>query len=72
MVPQLDAEFAIIMINNGGGRIFERVESLRRLDKRLILNEHAIRFDAWARMFGIEVDERVPDLEATRRVTAAC
>jgi len=72
VVPQLDAEFRIIIINNGGGRIFERVASLRRLDKRLILNEHAIRFQEWARMFGIEVEERVPDLEATRRVAAAC
>jgi 2-succinyl-5-enolpyruvyl-6-hydroxy-3-cyclohexene-1-carboxylate synthase len=69
---QLDAEAHIIVINNGGGRIFERVPSLRKLDKRLILNEHSIRFDAWASMFGIDVDERRPDLEATRRVAEAC
>jgi 2-succinyl-5-enolpyruvyl-6-hydroxy-3-cyclohexene-1-carboxylate synthase len=72
IVPQLDAEAHIIIINNAGGRIFERVPSLRRLDKRLILNEHTIRFDAWASMFGIDVDERRPDLEATRRVAEAC
>ena len=72
IVPQLDAEAHVIIINNGGGRIFERVASLRRLDKRLIINEHAIRFDAWAAMFGIDVDERRPDLEATRRVADAC
>ena len=72
IVPQLDAKFQIIIINNAGGRIFERVASLRALDKRLILNEHAIRFDAWASMFGIDVDERRPDAEATRRVVNAC
>jgi len=72
IVPQLDAKFRIIVINNAGGRIFERVPSLRRLDKKLIINEHTIRFDAWAAMFGIEVDERRPDIEATRRVVAAC
>jgi 2-succinyl-5-enolpyruvyl-6-hydroxy-3-cyclohexene-1-carboxylate synthase len=72
IVPQLDAEAHVIIINNGGGRIFERVPSLRKLDKRLILNEHVIRFDAWASMFGIDVDERRPDLEATRRVAEVC
>ena len=72
IVPQLEAGFRIIVINNGGGRIFERVASLRKLDKKLIINEHAIRFDRWAAMFGIEVDERVPDAAATQRVVAAC
>jgi 2-succinyl-5-enolpyruvyl-6-hydroxy-3-cyclohexene-1-carboxylate synthase len=71
IVPQLDAEAQVIIINNAGGRIFERVPSLRKLDKRLILNEHTIHFDAWASMFGIDVDERRPDLEASRRVTSA-
>jgi 2-succinyl-5-enolpyruvyl-6-hydroxy-3-cyclohexene-1-carboxylate synthase len=72
IVPQLDAEAHVIVINNWGGRIFERVPSLHKLDKPLILNEHLIRFDAWASMFGIDVDERRPDLEATRRVAEAC
>lgn len=72
IVPQLDVKPHVIVINNRGGRIFERVASLRRLDKKLILNEHAIRFDAWASMFGIDVDERIPDVEATRRVVEAC
>ena len=72
IAPQLDAKFRIIIINNGGGRIFERVPSLRKLDKKLIINEHAIRFDNWASMFGIEIDERRPDVEATRRVAEAC
>jgi 2-succinyl-5-enolpyruvyl-6-hydroxy-3-cyclohexene-1-carboxylate synthase len=72
IVPQLDVTPHIIIINNRGGRIFERVASLRRLDKKLILNEHTIRFSEWAKMFGIEVDERCPDVEATRRVVEAC
>jgi len=72
IVPQLDAKPHVIIINNRGGRIFERVASLRRLDKKMILNEHAIRFSDWASMFDIEVDERCPDVEATRRVVEAC
>jgi len=72
IVPQLDAKAHIIIINNRGGRIFERVASLRRLDKKMILNEHAIRFGEWASMFGIEVDEREPDAAATRRVLEQC
>jgi 2-succinyl-5-enolpyruvyl-6-hydroxy-3-cyclohexene-1-carboxylate synthase len=72
IVPQLDAKPRIIIINNRGGRIFERVASLRRLDKKMIFNEHAIRFGEWASMFGIEVDERAPDAAATRRVLEQC
>jgi len=72
IVPQLDAKPHVIIINNRGGRIFERVASLSRLDKKMILNEHAIRFGEWASMFGIEVDEREPDAAATRRVLEQC
>jgi 2-succinyl-5-enolpyruvyl-6-hydroxy-3-cyclohexene-1-carboxylate synthase len=72
IVPQLDADHHIIIINNRGGRIFERVASLRKLNKELIINEHGIRFDDWASMFGIDVDERLPNIEATRRVVEAC
>lgn len=72
IVPQLDAKPHVIIINNRGGRIFERVASLRRLDKKMILNEHAIRFGEWASMFGIEVDERQPDAAATQRVLEQC
>jgi 2-succinyl-5-enolpyruvyl-6-hydroxy-3-cyclohexene-1-carboxylate synthase len=71
IAPQIEASYRIVIINNRGGRIFERVPSLRALsDKRLILNQHDIRFDDWSRMFGIEdrVEELRPDEEATRRV----
>jgi 2-succinyl-5-enolpyruvyl-6-hydroxy-3-cyclohexene-1-carboxylate synthase len=71
IVPQLDAGFRIIIINNGGGRIFSRVPSLRPLPAdfraQTIENEHALRFQDWARMFGIEVTELTPEAEATRR-----
>jgi 2-succinyl-5-enolpyruvyl-6-hydroxy-3-cyclohexene-1-carboxylate synthase len=59
IVPQLDAgiDFRIVIINNGGGRIFSRVASLRKLDEatreRLIENHHAIRFEHWAAMWGL-------------------
>jgi 2-succinyl-5-enolpyruvyl-6-hydroxy-3-cyclohexene-1-carboxylate synthase len=74
VVPQLDAQFKIVILNNGGGRIFSRVPSLRRLDasarERLIENAHSLRFDAWAKMWAIEsaVIELRPDPDASRRV----
>jgi 2-succinyl-5-enolpyruvyl-6-hydroxy-3-cyclohexene-1-carboxylate synthase len=74
IVPQLDAgiDWRIIIINNGGGRIFGRVPSLRTLDpamrERMIENSHALRFDHWAAMWAIEdrVTELRPDAESSR------
>lgn len=76
IVPQLDAgvRFRIIVINNGGGRIFSRVASLRGLDsamrERIIENSHSLRFRPWAEMWGLAdaIDERIPDAEASVRV----
>jgi 2-succinyl-5-enolpyruvyl-6-hydroxy-3-cyclohexene-1-carboxylate synthase len=78
IVPQLDAgiDWHIVIINNGGGRIFSRVPSLRNLDasmrERIIENAHAIRFDHWAAMWSIEdrVTELQPNVEASRRAWA--
>src|SRR5438128_4586074 len=71
IVPQLEAKFEIVIINNGGGRIFNRVASLRRMDpevcERLVENAHALHFDAWAKMWNIKIQELRPDPEATRR-----
>jgi 2-succinyl-5-enolpyruvyl-6-hydroxy-3-cyclohexene-1-carboxylate synthase len=59
IVPQLDARFEIVIINNGGGRIFSRVASLRRMDprvrERLVENAHNRRFDKWAEGWGIRI-----------------
>jgi 2-succinyl-5-enolpyruvyl-6-hydroxy-3-cyclohexene-1-carboxylate synthase len=76
IVPQLDdtINWRIIIINNGGGRIFSRVPSLRKLDaptrERIIENAHAIHFDHWAAMWNIEdrVTEMRPDADASRSV----
>jgi len=76
IVPQLDpaARFRICIINNGGGRIFGRVASLRRVDaeirEHVIENAHAITFDHWARMWNIteSVTELRPDAGASARV----
>jgi len=78
IVPQLDPgiDWRIVIINNGGGRIFSRVPSLRKLDEsireRIIENAHGIRFDHWAAMWSIEdrVTELRPDAEASRRAWA--
>ena len=74
IVPQLEAtRFRIVIVNNGGGRIFSRVPSLRRMDpavrERIVENSHSYRFDSWAETWRIEesVDERQPDREATER-----
>jgi 2-succinyl-5-enolpyruvyl-6-hydroxy-3-cyclohexene-1-carboxylate synthase len=59
IVPQLDPslDIRIVIINNGGGRIFSRVASLKKLDEptreRIIENSHAIRFEHWAAMWGM-------------------
>ena len=75
IVPQLDSgiDWRLVIINNGGGRIFSRVPSLNKLDtttrERMIENSHALRFDHWSAMWGIEdrVTELRPDAEASRR-----
>jgi 2-succinyl-5-enolpyruvyl-6-hydroxy-3-cyclohexene-1-carboxylate synthase len=73
VVPQLDATFKIVIINNGGGRIFSRVPSLRRLDsavrERLIENAHDFHFEQWAAAWNVSdhVIELRPDAEATKR-----
>ena len=45
----------IVVINNGGGRIFSRVAATRDLppeQRQLMENPHALNFDGWAGMFG--------------------
>jgi len=78
IVQQLDAgvRFRIAIVNNGGGRIFSRVASLKPLGEafreRVIENAHGVRFDDWARMWNIveQVTELRPDPEASARVWA--
>jgi 2-succinyl-5-enolpyruvyl-6-hydroxy-3-cyclohexene-1-carboxylate synthase len=72
IVPQLgDVRFRIVVMNNGGGRIFSRVASLRSVDpamrERIIENTHDVRFGHWAAMWNIEVTELRPDAAASRR-----
>jgi 2-succinyl-5-enolpyruvyl-6-hydroxy-3-cyclohexene-1-carboxylate synthase len=83
IVPQLDSgiEFQIYIVNNGGGRIFSRVPSLRSLSddtrERLIENTHSISFEHWAAMWNLAHDNRdagravielKPDADASARV----
>lgn len=75
IVPQLGhRRFRIVVMNNGGGRIFSRVASLRTLDpamrERIIENAHDVRFAEWAKMWNIEVTELRPDEAASKRVWA--
>jgi 2-succinyl-5-enolpyruvyl-6-hydroxy-3-cyclohexene-1-carboxylate synthase len=75
IVPQLgDVPFRVVIVNNGGGRIFSRVASLRAVDpalrERIIENAHDVRFEHWAAMWNIEVTELGPDAAASQRVWA--
>jgi 2-succinyl-5-enolpyruvyl-6-hydroxy-3-cyclohexene-1-carboxylate synthase len=75
IVPQLGhRRFRIVVMNNGGGRIFSRVASLRALDpamrERIVENAHDVRFDEWAKMWSIDVTELRPDEAASKRVWA--
>jgi 2-succinyl-5-enolpyruvyl-6-hydroxy-3-cyclohexene-1-carboxylate synthase len=74
IVPQLPRElrFEIVVVNNGGGRIFSRVASLAAIDRTLLENAHDVHFDKWAAMWGIEdrVTELIPDAEASKRAWA--
>ncbi len=47
----------IVIMNNGGGRIFDRLPRVRNMDeaqKSIISNEHGISFESWAMMWGWE------------------
>jgi 2-succinyl-5-enolpyruvyl-6-hydroxy-3-cyclohexene-1-carboxylate synthase len=47
----------IVIINNGGGKIFSRVESLQKLDdtaRTMIENRHAIDFRPWAELWRMD------------------
>jgi 2-succinyl-5-enolpyruvyl-6-hydroxy-3-cyclohexene-1-carboxylate synthase len=58
----------IVVINNGGGKIFSRVASMRSLpeDARSVLeNRHALSFEPWARLWGMDYlhTDDIHDLE---------
>jgi 2-succinyl-5-enolpyruvyl-6-hydroxy-3-cyclohexene-1-carboxylate synthase len=72
ILPQLgDVRARVVVVNNGGGRIFSRVPSLRALDpafrERVIENAHGVRFEHWAAMWNLDVTELRPDADASRR-----
>lgn len=58
ILPQLRVDRRrIVVINNGGGKIFSRVAWLKHADaetKRVMENPHAISFEPWARMWGMD------------------
>jgi 2-succinyl-5-enolpyruvyl-6-hydroxy-3-cyclohexene-1-carboxylate synthase len=64
----------VVVVNNGGGRIFARVPSLRvvapEVRRRMIENTHAVRFGQWAAMWDLEVTELTPDPDASNRAWA--
>lgn len=64
----------IVVMNNGGGRIFDRLPRVRGMDaaqRGIITNEHAFSFESWAMMWGWDYQrvDTVDDLEIEGGVT---
>ena len=58
----------IVVMNNGGGRIFDRLPRVQNMDdaqKGIIANEHAFNFESWAMMWGWDYQrvDNVDELE---------
>ncbi len=58
IISQMDhPKLRIVVINNGGGKIFSRVNSLRALTetaRSVIENRHSLSFEPWAQLWGME------------------
>jgi 2-succinyl-5-enolpyruvyl-6-hydroxy-3-cyclohexene-1-carboxylate synthase len=58
VLPQLrQSRRRIVVMNNGGGKIFSRVSWLKHASedtRRLMENPHAVSFEPWARMWGMD------------------
>ncbi|MFO1486665.1 MAG: thiamine pyrophosphate-binding protein [Verrucomicrobiaceae bacterium] len=69
IINQMDhPKLRIVVINNGGGKIFSRVNSLRALSEKAIAvieNRHETGFEPWAQLWGMEYvqTDDVNDLE---------
>ncbi|MBZ5637933.1 MAG: 2-succinyl-5-enolpyruvyl-6-hydroxy-3-cyclohexene-1-carboxylic-acid synthase [Acidobacteriia bacterium] len=57
----------IVVVNNGGGRIFERM-----FPNPVYQNRHALRFEAWAKLFDADYREGVPDAPLGRFAVVEC
>lgn len=61
IMPQLPAgNRRLVVINNGGGKIFSRVASLRHLStqaRHIIENRHRVTFAPWAEMWGLAYEQ---------------
>ena len=57
IMPQLpQGNRRLVVINNGGGKIFSRVASLRALPeeaRQIVENQHRVSFEPWAQMWGM-------------------
>ncbi|WP_395736977.1 2-succinyl-5-enolpyruvyl-6-hydroxy-3-cyclohexene-1-carboxylic-acid synthase [Prosthecobacter sp.] len=69
IISQMDhPRLRIVVINNGGGKIFSRVAGMRSLPeaaRSVIENRHSLSFEPWAQLWGIEYlqTDDVSDLE---------
>ena len=66
LLQDCDAEGRVIVVmNNGGGRIFDRLPRVQKMDsaqRGIITNEHAFNFESWAMMWGWDY-QRVDDID---------
>ncbi len=66
-----EQKIRIVVLNNGGGRIFSRLPSMAGFDekqKHLTENHHQIQFQHWAAMWGMEyicwnAGEKMPEID---------
>lgn len=58
IIPQLSHQkLRLVVINNGGGKIFSRVNSLRSMPeaaRTIIENRHSLSFEPWAQLWNME------------------
>lgn len=57
LLPQVEQRGRmLVVINNGGGRIFGRLPKVQEMDPEVadvVINEHGVGFEAWAKMWGM-------------------
>ncbi len=80
LLPQLSpGRRRLVVVNNGGGRIFSRLSSMAGLspaERQVAENRHGRRFEAWAAMWGMDyrlwsAGEPLPEADAETLVIEA-
>ncbi|HUP65484.1 MAG TPA: 2-succinyl-5-enolpyruvyl-6-hydroxy-3-cyclohexene-1-carboxylic-acid synthase [Thermoanaerobaculia bacterium] len=72
ILSSIPGTIRIVVINNGGGRIFSRVPATRSLStpvrETLVENRHSFDFRAWASMWRIDYSQSLDDARSAERI----